>query len=67
MNQNDWISVKDRLPEKQGHYLVIAPLSFPKNCLAVVAEFYEDNGIFYSEDGDYPMKDVTHWQPIVLP
>ena len=35
-----WIPVEEKLPEKQGHYLVKAPKSFPKNCIVVVAEFY---------------------------
>lgn len=58
---NEWISVKDRLPEKDGSYLVWAPLSFPKNSRCVVAEFYDDNNTFYSESSDSPMPDVTHW------
>lgn len=58
------ISVKDRLPEKPGHYLAYAPLSFPKNCHWVVAEFYDDNNTFYSESSDMPMEDVTHWSPL---
>lgn len=57
----EWIKCTDRLPEKQGHFLVIAPKSFPKNCIMVVAEFYDDNHIFYSESGDNPMEDVTYW------
>jgi hypothetical protein len=60
----EWISVNDRLPEKQGHFLVIAPQSFPKNCVVVVAEFYDDNSTFYSESGDFPMTDVTYWSQI---
>jgi hypothetical protein len=60
----EWISVNDRLPENQGHFLVIAPKSFPKNCVVVVAEFYDDNNMFYSESGDFPMTDVTFWSEI---
>lgn len=60
-----WISVSERLPvcqpKKLCHCLVIAPKSFPKNCEVVVAEFYDDNNTFYSESGDNPMEDVTHW------
>jgi len=60
-----WVSVSERLPvcqpKKLCHCLVIAPRSFPKNCEVVVAEFYDDNNTFYSESGDNPMEDVTHW------
>ena len=59
-----WIPVEEKIPEKQGHYLVIAPKSFPKNCKVVVAEFYEDNNTFYSESSDCPIEDATHWRPI---
>lgn len=59
-----WIPVEEKLPDKQGHYLVIAPKSFPKNCKVVVAEFYDDNNTFYSESSDYPIEDATHWRHI---
>lgn len=64
--QSQWIKINSEkdLPEKQCHCLVIAPKSFPKNCIMVVAEFYDDNNIFYSESSDYPMEDVTHWKPL---
>ena len=61
---NEPISIKDRLPEKDGSYLVYAPRSFPKNSRWVVAEFYDDNNTFYSESSDSPMPDVTHWVPL---
>lgn len=60
-----WIPVEEKLPEKQGHYLVVAPKSFPKNCKVVVAEFYEDNNTFYSESSDCPINDATHWRHIL--
>jgi len=61
-----WIPVEEDLPTKQGCYLVKCKNSFPKNCDVVVAEFYEDNHVFYSESGDYPIKDATHWRAIEL-
>ena len=54
-------SITEKLPEKQGCYLVYAPKSFPKNSRWLVAEFYEDNNTFYSESSDYAIEDVTHW------
>ena len=59
-----WIPVEEELPENQGHYLVIAPKSFPKNCEVMIAEFYEDNQTFYCEYSDFPLEDVTNWRPI---
>ena len=54
-----WTSVSE-LPDRDGSYLVWAPESYPKNTQCVVAEFYSDNGKFYSESGSV-MSDVTHW------
>ena len=65
--ERKWISVKDRLPEKQGYYLVWCPQSFPKNWPGVVAEFYEDNGLFYDEAFEDPIEDATHWQKLSEP
>lgn len=61
MSKMEWISVNERLPEKDGSYLVWAPTSFPKNSHCVVAEFYMDNNKFYSESVESVMPDVTHW------
>ena len=61
-----WILVEKELPTEEGFYLVKCKTSFPKNCEVVVAEFYEDNKMFYSESSDYPIKDATHWRPIDL-
>lgn len=56
------IPVTERLPEKDGSYLVYAPLSFPKNSRWMVAEFYTDNQTFYDEGGgEHALPDVTHW------
>lgn len=59
-----FIPISEELPCKQGHYLVIAPQSFPKNCKVVVAEFDFDAKTFYSESSDYAIKDATHWRCI---
>lgn len=60
---SQWISVEDQLPIKQGYFLVHTPESFPKNIPFQVAEFYDDNNIFYNEY-DEPLEDATHWQPL---
>jgi hypothetical protein len=56
-----WVSVKAKLPLRNGCYLVYAPVSFPRNTQCVVAEFCTDDNTFYSESDEWPMKDVTHW------
>ena len=62
---NGWISVKDRLPEKDGNYLATA---CDEGCsvregiwcstVVVVAEYYEGSWTWY---------DVTHWMPMPEP
>ena len=58
----EWVSVKDRLPEKSGYYLVFADngrrevLSYSKKYQAFNA--FDDA---YSEEYVIP---VTHWMPL---
>ena len=59
-----WISVNEELPDRQGCYLVKCKTSYPKNCDVIVAEFYDDNKMFYSESGDFAIHDATYWRPI---
>lgn len=62
---NRWISVKDRLPEESGYYLVFADigrsevLSYSKKYQAFNA--FDDS---YSERNVIP---VTHWMPMPMP
>lgn len=51
----DWISVKDRLPEKAGSYLVIG-----KSGGAYVTHFYTANE--YNKGAHFSSPYVTHWQ-----
>lgn len=64
-----WISVTDRLPEKECFCLVYTPRSFPKNCKSVVAEYYMDGDFrgFYSEAFENHLDDVTHWIELTEP
>ena len=58
-------SVKDRLPDvEHGHFLVLAPQSFPKNSPFLVAAYYADVKGFYGESSDELLSDVTHWMPL---
>jgi hypothetical protein len=57
---NQWISVKDRLPDEDGWYLVY------KHNRVRVAEWCKD--CWYNES-DLPIDDcaITHWQPLPEP
>ena len=78
---NEWISVKDRLPKEDGHYLVI--WNFNKTTCTEVLCFAKDarkvdkydfvrkwKNVWYeydSEWGHYTVDDVTHWMPLPQP
>lgn len=74
-----WISVKDRLPEKGGQYLVfdeeggsVMILTFTKDmsrCLSITEHFNKHPG-WYRYDfewGDIEYPDVSHWMPLPEP
>ena len=73
-----WISVKDRLPEKDGDYVVY--IQYPYSNLIMIISwtnnykgFYPDlkgKAVWYdydSEYGDCEITNVTHWMPLPLP
>jgi len=60
----EWISVKDRLPEKNGRYIVNS--SFYKNDPVMTSYFgYRDGSKILPVS--FYCKDVTHWQPLPEP
>ena len=66
----EWISVKDRLPEKHDKYLVRVPskLRGCEHCIWLIG--YNPKFGFYDADpewGDIPVDDVTHWMPLPQP
>ena len=54
---NEWISVEDRLPENNKHYLI-----FNDNC--VLFARYKDKAW---QDGIWFYRNVTHWMPLPEP
>ena len=62
-----WNKYPETKPNPNTHCLVITPTHFPKNCYAVVAEWYEEDGPFYDESTETALEDVTHWAYINLP
>ena len=62
----EWISVKDRLPEKDGHYLCNYHFGeYPKMTFTQVLDYYATDIVphFQHTLGDGSMK-VTHWMEI---
>lgn len=76
MKQEDWISIKDRLPEL---YCCAGSIEFSGEVLlclgnseVLTATFVcvkRDNTMFWSASrgGTYALEEATHWLPIVLP
>ena len=65
---SEWISVKDRLPEERGSYLVFEP-EFIDSELAswsvLVARYYETDKTF--NYNFQVLSNVTHWMPLPEP
>lgn len=60
-----WISVKDRLPDDNSGYVVLA---FCNDIVGSWIEILHHNGKFFLSDGgkEYPCI-VTHWMPLPKP
>lgn len=56
-NEGEWISVKDRLPEKEGYYL-----GYTRDKYFRQAKF--QGGVFHSDDYD---GQITHYQKLPNP
>ena len=63
-NQSKWISVEDRLPEKNEDVLTFDSEGYIDVC---VYEFREDGNVFMVTDTCSVLKNVTHWQPLPQP
>ena len=73
----EWINVKDRLPDKDGKYLVCTK-SFLGRFTRIISytlnydspfeeEYLQGRAIWYnydSEAGDYEVDNVSHWMPL---
>lgn len=75
--QPKWISVKDRLPEDEGYYLVRVYYSDIEHCAFEVYGWYKGSFIYWAggmelpvgintHGENIPMK-VTHWMPLPEP
>lgn len=74
--RNQWISVKDRLPDEEGKYIVIAYNGITIDILYFYKRYpYCNKGIRtdrpvwcgYDDYGDFEVKSVTHWVPLPEP
>ena len=60
-----WIPVSERLPERNGTYLVCTFHDFYKTTKVAKASFKRNRGGFYGQGGHW--SNVTHWMPLPEP
>lgn len=60
-----WIPVSERLPERNGEYLVCTIHDFYKTKKVAKASFRRNRGGFYGNGGHW--SNVTHWMPLPEP
>lgn len=63
--QNEWISVKDRLPERRGRYIVAVCNYIGK--IDVFDLWFDYPEWYIDEDDDLYQFEVTHWMPLPEP
>ena len=64
---NDWISVKDRLPETGGYYLVHQMNPRFKTSFIQTARYSETRGTWLGAQALCSLDFVTHWMPLPEP
>ncbi len=61
---SEWISAKDKMPPRNGKYLVVTEgLGFFRGC-AVIEILYFYNGCFKLNGKDVYSVNITHWMPL---
>lgn len=61
---NEWISVKDRLPEKDVEVLVYTRNRFVSTLDHEDIDYLEENGKFHRYNGN---QYISHWMPLPEP
>ena len=61
-NAVKWIPVSERLPDRNGEYLVCTFHDFYKTAKVAKASFKSGSGGFYGNGGHW--SNVTHWMPL---
>jgi len=62
--RNEWISVKDRLPEHNQFVLCVGT---SKNMAVLRCDLDMNNYVFMFPDLKHQVKGVTHWMPLPEP
>ena len=68
-NADNWVSVKDDLPDPEEYDWVLVNVMFNEDGSYGVPQVAEyRNGLWWPRDGEFPISElhctVTHWQPL---
>lgn len=63
LKQNQWISVSERLPEKNGNYLIYVQ-STQSELWYMRVDHYNSDSHFWTETSERPHKRVLAWMPL---
>lgn len=67
MENNNWISVKERLPEKDSSVLVFCkpvPIKYPNGIFIGYLDVFSDEDLWIVDGTQTETKSVTHWMPL---
>lgn len=67
-NQNEWISVDDRLPGSSGDYLVLTPSNLCEVLhFSAVHKLFNSNDVYDEYEAKLYSIDVSYWMPLPEP
>lgn len=64
---NKWISVNDRLPEKNGMYLIFSPYTNKEGGIVYCNRFLTKGNPIFPANSFESLSKVTHWMPLPEP
>ena len=62
-----WISVDERLPDKDGMYLIFSPYTNKEGGIVYCNRFLTKGSVIFPERSFESLSKVTHWMPLPVP
>lgn len=62
--KQEWISVEDRLPEKDGMYLIFSPYTNKEGGIVYCNRFLTKGNTIFPPNSFESISGVTHWMPL---
>ncbi len=67
VNPYEWINVEDRLPEKDGMYLIFSPYTNKEGGIVYCNRFLTKGNPIFPPNSFESISKVTHWMPLPIP